>query len=171
MGRGGGDGARRGQRGNGTAEQPEQPFNARGARDAKGTQAFYGKERCASGRGGGRCGGRWGEKGRKERPQGWARVFSWNLVERSEVREGTEGAARVFPETWNLQPGTEVNSHTDGHGRTRTNTDREAWGDGAKRSLKHTGARPVDGAGGREGARGNGTASALGERSYKTVGG
>ncbi len=38
MGRGGGDGARRGQRGNGTAEQPEQPFNARGARDAKGTQ-------------------------------------------------------------------------------------------------------------------------------------
>jgi hypothetical protein len=25
-----------------------------------------------------------------------------------------------FPETWNLKPGSEVNSHTDGHGRTRT---------------------------------------------------
>ena len=33
--------------------------------------------------------GRWGEKGRRERPQGWA---------------------KVFPETWNLKPGTEGNS-------------------------------------------------------------
>ena len=59
------------------------------------------------------------------------------------------------------------NSHTDGHGLTRTNTDREAGAMGrGENSLKHTGARPVDGAGwGRWGEKG-----AEGERNSRTAG-
>ena len=209
--------------------------------------------------------GRWGEKGRRERPQGWARFFFWNLeprgegrMQRSEVRgsrtagtasalgersyrtaeqphgrfgrgqkaevggqgeqnsrrsvcaqraqlqnsrratrtvwkrsesrgrrsgkapkgwqggekgaeEGTGGVAGgrgrgdgakrslkhtgarpvdgvegVLPETWNLKPGTEVNSHTDGHGRTRTGTD--GWEEGrGQRSEVREGTEGVAG--------------------------
>ena len=50
--------------------------------------------------------GRWGEKGRRERPQGWARFFFWNLeprgegrMQRSEVRGSrTAGTASALGE-------------------------------------------------------------------------
>ena len=91
----------RGQRSGGTG-QPEQPFNARGARDAKGMQergrfkvkGLRLKVRKRVRRGGGSrertalstpAQGRWmgRERGRGEGPKGWA---------------------MVFPETWNLEP-------------------------------------------------------------------
>ena len=80
---------------------------------------------------------------------------------------GWEG---VLPETWNLKPGTEVNSHTDGHGQTRTGTD--AWR-GQRAEFRGQGEPKgwregiVDAPAGRMGSEGNGTASALGERSYR----
>ena len=50
---------------------------------------------------------------------------------------------------------------------TQAGEEGRCGGEGAKRSLKHTGARPVDGVG--RGRGGNGTASALGERSCRTA--
>ena len=77
--------------------------------------------------------------------------FTWNLVERSECR-GQRSGGTEQPE----QP----NSLLTQRARTkRKRRKRFFWGggreggDGAKRSLKHTGARPVDGAGRGDGAR------------------
>ena len=109
-------------RGNRTAGTAEQPFNAKGANETQTTQAiFWGRGAQAGAKGRSAAlstpaQGRW--MGREGGGRGTEEPSALN--ERS-----YRTAELAFPVTWNLEPETEGNSHTDGHGRTRTGTDRK----------------------------------------------
>jgi hypothetical protein len=109
-------------RGNRTAGTAEQPFNAKGANETQTTQAiFWGR------------GAQAGAKGRSAAlsTPAQGRWMGWEgggrgTEEPSALNERSYRTAELaFPVTWNLEPETEGNSHTDGHGRTRTGTDRK----------------------------------------------
>ncbi len=120
----------RGSRTAGTAEQPEQP-NSHLTQRARTKR----KRRKRGKRGDCRC-ARWAH---------WFGGERNSRLERSEVRMQRSGGAEQ-PE----QP-TAARTGTDGHGQARTaSVERRgvAGAERARRSLKHTGARPVDGAGG-----------------------
>ena len=69
-------------------EQPEERLRSASAATEQPNSHTdgHGQTRTAGGRGGA-VGGRWGEKGAEEGTEGVARVFSWNLKPRGEVRK------------------------------------------------------------------------------------
>ena len=91
------------------------------------------------------------------------------------AKEGPKGWAMVFPETWNLEPETlwrGQNAEVRGQGKPeQPEQPFNAKGANETQRAQEEEGRPrrgiVDAPAGRIGSEGNGTASALGERSYR----